>query len=365
MIILSPGFIESIDESSSLSEEDLINPDDERFTTSDLKTNATTKGYNQKQWAEENGWSTNEGLVLGKAEKKQFVSANAEAKGELGNKEMINAFSGFNKMSGTMSIDKGTSYGSDEYYRRQHGHYEVFENYVITPTGIIRSRSRSDQSFGAYPRQIMEKPQSYANIQLIQNAGMDGKMNWNTFLSNFGLIPKYTRFFLQRTSYSSSEKMQIVEGFGDYRLYFFGKKPIVQQYDGMLINTLNQDWASDFEYVYENYLRGTQSVKLRAKLYLTFDHVVVSGYAFTAQFGKDATDNNMVPFSFQMIVTDRTPINLDPTSNVVTRNQLRGKLPSEARRMSDRAKEAKKKTPSSVSKFMAEFMSKGIMAKVA
>lgn len=189
-------------------------------------------------------------------------------------------------------------------------------------------------------RQIQEKVESYASIRLVRQARMDSSKSFKQFEEETNIIPPYTRFFLQNTSHANQEKYQIVQTFRDFKIFFYGKQPVIKNYSGYLLNAKNQDWMQDFEYVYENYLRGTKSVELNALTYLTFDNVIVEGYVINSQFNQTALEQNGVPFSFSMIVLDRVPVNIEDvrlrnrvTDTLRNRNQVidnQKKLPSAA-----------------------------------
>ena len=162
-------------------------------------------------------------------------------------------------------------------------------------------------------RIIEEKEESYAVIQVVKRAQLKNKKDVLKYSEQSNLIPPFTKFFLQQASYASQEKYQIIETFGDFKVFFYDKRPVIKQYSGFLLNTKNHEWLNDFEYIYENYLRGTKSVEKGAITYLTFDNVILEGYILMASFNIGAVENSGVPFSFQMVITDKIPINYNPS----------------------------------------------------
>ena len=79
-------------------------------------------------------------------------------------------------------------------------------------------------------------------------------------------IPPYTKFILQSVQEAHQEKSQIVETFGDFYVFFYGERPPVYQFSGVLLNTENLNWASEFNYYYENYMRGTKCVETNSRI---------------------------------------------------------------------------------------------------
>ncbi len=123
------------------------------------------------------------------------------------------------------------------------------------------------------------------------------------------VIPPYTKFFLESVSENKSEKTQIVETFGSFIAFFFGKHPEVYQFSGRLLNAKNHDWKNDFQEIYDNFIRGTKAVENNAIVYLQYDDVLVEGYVVGTRMDYHGASNNECPFSFSVLVTRRAPVN--------------------------------------------------------
>jgi hypothetical protein len=121
------------------------------------------------------------------------------------------------------------------------------------------------------------------------------------------IISAYSRFFLQNVQEAEQEKLQIVETFTAFYVFFYGKKPPVYRYSGMLLNDENHKWTNDMKFFYENYFRGTKSVELGAQAVMSYDGAIVSGFLIDMSVGKSADLDKGAPFSFSMVVTDHTP----------------------------------------------------------
>lgn len=114
----------------------------------------------------------------------------------------------------------------------------------------------------------------------------------------------YSDFILQQVQDTRMEKKQVVETFGAAYVFFFGESPRLTTFAGVLLNTADYNWRSQFWFNYDNYLRGSKLVQLNAKAYVAYDTIVVGGYILDAQASDDANSPYSVPFQFSMFVTD-------------------------------------------------------------
>jgi hypothetical protein len=116
----------------------------------------------------------------------------------------------------------------------------------------------------------------------------------------------YSNFIIQQIQDSRQEKQQILETFGDSYIFFFGERPRVLSVSGLLINTLDFNWRTEFWHNYEHILRGTKLVEQDARIYLHWDDIIVEGYMLEAAARDDASSPYQIPFSFQLFVTNHT-----------------------------------------------------------
>lgn len=116
------------------------------------------------------------------------------------------------------------------------------------------------------------------------------------------IIEGYSSFFLQSVSEAEQEKYQVVETFTAYYVFFYGKRPPIYRYSGMLLNDPDNNWMNTFRFLYENYFRGTASSDLGAQAVLTYDKRAVSGFLLGLNIQQEASSDKGVPFSFDMLV---------------------------------------------------------------
>lgn len=116
----------------------------------------------------------------------------------------------------------------------------------------------------------------------------------------------YSNFIIQRIEESRQEKQQIIETFGDTFIFFYGERPRILQVTGLLMNTRDFNWRTEFWWNYDNVLRGTKLVEQNARLYLFWDDVVVEGYMLSANAQDISEMPYHIPFTFQLFVTNHT-----------------------------------------------------------
>ena len=161
-------------------------------------------------------------------------------------------------------------------------------------------------------RQLQDKDERPATIRLIRRrdkneialptAGIN-PIPW------VNIIPPNTKFFLENVQENREEKVQVMDTFGEYVAFFFGRKPEVYSYSGTLLNAKNHDWKNEFLENYEYFLRGSQAVKYRATMILQYDDVIVEGYMMNCSIRQAAEMDKAVPFSFNLLVLNRSPLN--------------------------------------------------------
>lgn len=166
---------------------------------------------------------------------------------------------------------------------------------------ILRSLN-FNETYRSDPYRLLEVKDTYpiASIQILSRRKGVKKTGQGYKV----ILPAYTKFMLQSVALSSSEKYQLHHTFRSFRISFYDENPEVWNFDGLLINTQNQNWTSEFRVLYKNYLRGTQCAKMAAEVYIGFEDVVVSGLIITMRQQFTATSPNAVPVTFQMIITN-------------------------------------------------------------
>lgn len=157
-------------------------------------------------------------------------------------------------------------------------------------------------------RGIQVKPNTYAVLRVLTASGRDIPLfdsSSNTVDSNgIGSSTYYSNYLVQQITEQRVEKQQIIETFGEDYVFFFGESPRFLNVSGMLLNTADFNWKSEFWANYETTLRGTRLVEQNARIYFYFDDVVVEGYILSAGTGASAESPHALSFNFQLFISN-------------------------------------------------------------
>lgn len=121
----------------------------------------------------------------------------------------------------------------------------------------------------------------------------------------------WTDWILQSVNESRVEKTQLVETFGSTYLYAFGQKPRSLAFNGLLMNTADYNWRAIFWRNWDEFFRATRLVELNARMYISWDDIVVEGYPINAVCSQTADSPNALTFSFNFFVTRYINIDAD------------------------------------------------------
>lgn len=198
----------------------------------------------------------------------------------------------------------GLADGNDESYRK---------TTIKTITGQTADGETTRRTTLSLARQIETKADQEAVIRLVTRntnfRSTGGREDKKAVSPLVNVIPPYTKFFLEGVTEDRMEKSQIVETFGDFIVFFFGRRPEVSNFSGRLLNTKNHDWKNDFVEVYENFLRGTKAVENNSTVFIQYDDVIAEGFLMNCHLEYHGITNNECPFTFSMLIIDRAPIN--------------------------------------------------------
>lgn len=154
-------------------------------------------------------------------------------------------------------------------------------------------------------RGLQIKKDTYAVLRVLTATGVEIPLFDSSSPDDedgIGQGTQYSNFIVQQVQETRMEKQQIVETFGEDYIFFFGERPRFLNIQGILVNTADFNWKSEFWANYESYLRGTRLVEQNARVYLYFDDVVVEGYIVTASTTQQAMQPYHLPFNFQFFV---------------------------------------------------------------
>jgi hypothetical protein len=174
------------------------------------------------------------------------------------------------------------------------------------------------------PTQNLEFIESPAILLVVSVAKGDVK-----FITN--------KFYLQGITKPKMERFQIVETFGESKLFFFGERTKVYSINGIVIEAQNADmafydsynyappkmnvdllanddwanfkkeynkfrWSTALQTLYDNELRGTQLAKNGNIAALYVDKTMIQGYPVQLQTSRDANNPAIVQFQMTWVI---------------------------------------------------------------
>ncbi len=120
----------------------------------------------------------------------------------------------------------------------------------------------------------------------------------------------YLDFLITQVQHSLTEKYQTSETLADNSVtFFFGQSTPIWPYSGFLINTVQDDQASNFFRLYTQILRGTQMARRQKTVSLVYDAYIVTGVMINLNMSYKSDNELLVPFGFQLLVKKVSIIN--------------------------------------------------------
>lgn len=175
---------------------------------------------------------------------------------------------------------------------------------------LYRPKGKDEVSIGCL-RVI--KPRRFTRLNNVNLSAE--KLNVERVGKEFDVLLETTEFVLQSAQEQMSERFQLQETFGDFNVFFFGKRAEIFTYSGTLINARdNLQWRNQFLDNYERYLRGTRCAELKARAYLLYDDVMREGFILSATTEQDAVTEGAVRFNFTLLVTAKKIMGVIPPS---------------------------------------------------
>jgi hypothetical protein len=168
-------------------------------------------------------------------------------------------------------------------------------------------------------RGIQIKDDTYATLQVLKADGSSVYLFDAAGYESGGTGIRNSNFLIQSIQEQRAEKQQIVLTFGEPYIFFFGEQPRVLSIEGVLLNTDDFHWRSEWWANYDRYLRGTQCVRTRTRVCLSWDDIVVQGYILSSNSSESAQSPNFVTFQFQMFLTNYENISTigDPYAHLI------------------------------------------------
>lgn len=182
-----------------------------------------------------------------------------------------------------------------------------FTSQAVAVENLVRNNKGRDVRRPTSGLQLSKE--TFATLRIVSSTGQNilmvdaGSKSGQSIDGKTG-TDVYTNFILQQVTEERTEKSQVLETFGEPFIFLFGERPRVISFFGVLVNSFDFNWESEWWYNYDNYLRGTRCVENDARVFLSYDTNLVGGYILSASSSKSADDPRSIKFQFQMFVTN-------------------------------------------------------------
>ncbi len=129
----------------------------------------------------------------------------------------------------------------------------------------------------------------------------------------------YDKFLLGHVSASLDEKLQVTEVFGDNEVaYYFGRQPMMFAVSGFLMDSVDNNWFSDWLVTYAGALRGTELAKNFELLKIVLPNMTLIGSITSCKWDQDSNNDTSIPFTFQILVKELIPTPVVPLGKPIS-----------------------------------------------
>ena len=113
----------------------------------------------------------------------------------------------------------------------------------------------------------------------------------------------YVGFFLSQVTEQHTERVEVIPlPGGSFQSYFFGESPATYVFDGMFLNTRQNQWRMLWSKLYQSVLRGSQVAGHRKLVQVAYDSKIVSGYITGYTDNLRAENELFSRFQFSMLI---------------------------------------------------------------
>jgi hypothetical protein len=148
---------------------------------------------------------------------------------------------------------------------------------------------------------------------LVSSHGGEGKSPTSLGTDSKGALAdavngKYGEFLLTDIRVSLDEKLQISETFGDAEIvYYFGRQPINVQFQGLLIDSPDNNWFIQFVEMYAHVMRGSELARNYELLKIITPNMTFVGTMSHLDWSQNSQRDTDIPFGFNMLVKQIIP----------------------------------------------------------
>lgn len=118
----------------------------------------------------------------------------------------------------------------------------------------------------------------------------------------------YASFLLTDVNCSLEEKLQVVEVFGDAEVtYYFGRQPIMFNFGGMLIDSVDNNWFIEWIEMYAHVMRGTELARNYELIRIVLPNMTIEGTITRMSWSQNSGRDVDIPFQFGFLAKQITP----------------------------------------------------------
>lgn len=129
----------------------------------------------------------------------------------------------------------------------------------------------------------------------------------------------YASFLLTDVQCSLEEKLQIVEVFGDAEVtYYFGRQPIMFNFGGVLVDSVDNNWFVEWLEMYSHVMRGSQLARNYELLEIVLPNMAIVGTITRTSWSQNSARDVDIPFQFSFMAKQITPIKTLPSNKPLT-----------------------------------------------
>lgn len=200
-------------------------------------------------------------------------------------------------------ISENTTYiGNKDYFGVLSPHNRATPKYYANK--FNNSGRVLDKDTGDYFRSALGD--SYAEIRLLPISGSPSDIaNSSWSADDYSKINSYIGFFAVQISEQSAEKYEVIPLVGDdFATFFYGASPREVTINGIVFNTIEDNWRDAFDILYREYARGTSAAKSSAIAQIKYGDRVITGYIVAFDTSLDAASPAVASFNCKMVVRD-------------------------------------------------------------
>jgi hypothetical protein len=179
--------------------------------------------------------------------------------------------------------------------------------FTTRPRSLLSPTVDGDRGYRGYIRLMTSQTVDVTDTSVYATsiAGTGGVLDQAV---NGGTYGGYASFLITGLQCMMSEKLQITETFGDGEVYYyFGREPVTINVSGILIDSVDNDWFTQWLYMYGQVLRGTQVAKRYQLVKLVMPNMTLIGTISSMSFTQEAGRDTDIPFQFQFMAKHVIP----------------------------------------------------------